>query len=131
MTTFADDLRAMGACSAAVEWVGDRTLEQAWAECERADWMLWLYRRRKPDKRICVTLAIAFAERVAHLTTAPEAKAAVDAARGWLAGTTTEAECRKAADAAAANAAAYADANAERKAQADLVRQRISVEDVR
>jgi hypothetical protein len=24
-----------------ISWVGDRTLEQAWTECERGDWMLW------------------------------------------------------------------------------------------
>lgn len=38
-------LNRLGACAAAREWVGDRTLEQAWAECERPDWMLWLLAR--------------------------------------------------------------------------------------
>lgn len=35
-------LTAMGACKDAIEWVGERDLKTAWAECERADWMLWL-----------------------------------------------------------------------------------------
>ena len=35
----------LGACAEAREWVGDRTLEQAWAECESPDWMLWLHAR--------------------------------------------------------------------------------------
>ena len=37
----------LGACGEAREWVGARTLEQAWAECERPDWMLWLHARSK------------------------------------------------------------------------------------
>ena len=38
-------LERLGACADAREWVGDRTLDQAWAECERPDWMLWLHAR--------------------------------------------------------------------------------------
>lgn len=45
MTTLRDTLRRLDACSEAVEWVGDRTLAQAWAECHRVDWMLWLVGR--------------------------------------------------------------------------------------
>ena len=40
-------LRALGACADAVEWVGDRTLAQAWSECHRADWMFWFLERSK------------------------------------------------------------------------------------
>jgi len=40
--TFRKRLIEMGACSEAVDWVGDKTLAEAWATCERADWMLWL-----------------------------------------------------------------------------------------
>ena len=40
--TFRERLFEMGACSEAVEWVGDKTLAEAWVTCERADWMLWL-----------------------------------------------------------------------------------------
>ena len=35
-------LRKLEACAEAVEWVGKRDLATAWAECERADWLLWL-----------------------------------------------------------------------------------------
>ena len=38
--TFRDELIALRACPEAVKWVGDRTREQAWAECERGDWTL-------------------------------------------------------------------------------------------
>ena len=43
--TFRERLIEMGACSEAVDWVGDKTLAEAWATCERADWMLWLVTR--------------------------------------------------------------------------------------
>jgi hypothetical protein len=42
---FHDRLKKMNACTEAVEWVGDRSLARAWAECERADWMVWLAAR--------------------------------------------------------------------------------------
>ncbi|MCK5022761.1 MAG: hypothetical protein KAS04_01175, partial [Candidatus Aenigmarchaeota archaeon] len=36
-------LRKLGACPQAVEWAKDYpTLQQAWNNCERGDWMLWL-----------------------------------------------------------------------------------------
>ena len=41
--TFREWLIDRHACEPALEWVGDRTLEQAWAECPRGDWMEWLF----------------------------------------------------------------------------------------
>ena len=38
-------LDRLGACRVAREWVGDRTLAEAWAECDRPDWLLWLHSR--------------------------------------------------------------------------------------
>jgi len=32
----------LGACSEAVEWVGDKSPAVAWKTCKRGDWMLWL-----------------------------------------------------------------------------------------
>jgi hypothetical protein len=40
--TFAELLIELGACKEAREWVGERTLRDAWAECDNASWMLWL-----------------------------------------------------------------------------------------
>jgi hypothetical protein len=40
--TFRDDLARIQACEPAIKWVGKKTLEEAWATCERADWMVWL-----------------------------------------------------------------------------------------
>ena len=39
---FQDYLKSIGACQDAVDWVGDRDPQTAWAECHRPDWMLWL-----------------------------------------------------------------------------------------
>ena len=71
--TFAEQLRKMNACTNAVEWVGTRTLEQAWKECERSDWMLWLLQKVGVDKRRCAGL---FALRVWHLVPADSQLAA-------------------------------------------------------
>jgi hypothetical protein len=40
--TFQQQLSNWGACANARKWVGDKTLEEAWEECSRADWMVWL-----------------------------------------------------------------------------------------
>jgi len=37
---FKKRLIEMGACAEAIEWVGNKTLEEAWSECEHCDWML-------------------------------------------------------------------------------------------
>jgi hypothetical protein len=42
--TFSDELAAMGACGGAVDWIASnkiRTVQAAWAKCQRADWMIW------------------------------------------------------------------------------------------
>jgi hypothetical protein len=40
---FIQDLKKLGACSEAVCWAGTQPdLPTLWANCERADWMLWL-----------------------------------------------------------------------------------------
>ena len=40
MVEFKKYLKKIDVCGEAVEWVGDRTLQQAWDEYERPDWML-------------------------------------------------------------------------------------------
>ena len=39
---FKEFLESIGACEPALEWVGDRDAETAWAECDQADWLMWL-----------------------------------------------------------------------------------------
>jgi len=64
--------------------------------------------------RAWVRVAADQARQVMHLTSAPEALAAIKAAEGWCDGTVTAEQCRTAANAAnaAANYAAYANAAA-------------------
>ncbi len=61
-----DYLISIHACSEAVEWLGDRTGAEAWALCERADWMLWLV-ARIASRQTLVRAACACARTVLHL----------------------------------------------------------------
>jgi len=61
---FRGELVGMKACSPAIEWVQGRTEEQAWAECERPDWMIWLAARRGVRLELLVEAAIRCAQRV-------------------------------------------------------------------
>ena len=141
----ASQLRAMGACPAALRWLGDRTIERAWRECHRADWMLWLLERIAPNDHRCRLAAADFAERVwHHIPDEPTKLAAawaIDAARRGDADEMAAAaytafaaaDAYASADAACAAACAAADAAeaaavyaaedaAERRAQADILR---------
>ena len=40
--SFKQQLIEMDACQDAIDWVEDRTVQQAWKDCQRGDWMLWL-----------------------------------------------------------------------------------------
>ena len=50
-------LQELEACREAIEWLGNRSLEEGWQVCPRADWMLWLVgkvaRKFTPQMRIC------------------------------------------------------------------------------
>lgn len=39
--TLHEHLISLCACMEAVSWASGRTAEQAWQECNRADWMIW------------------------------------------------------------------------------------------
>lgn len=56
-----DKLIKLGACSEAVYWVGDRDIKTAWAECERADWMIWYAGHTGVDQKLIVLAACACA----------------------------------------------------------------------
>jgi hypothetical protein len=105
-------LEKLGACSDAVTWVGNRDLKTAWAECPRADWMLWLAGRSKklPVQKIVIA-ACAFARlSLKHVQAGEDRpRLAIEAAEGWVAGTHTIEQVDAAARAArAAGAAARA-----------------------
>jgi len=45
--SFKQQLIEMNACYDAVYWVENRTIQQAWNDCPRGDWMLWLLETMK------------------------------------------------------------------------------------
>jgi hypothetical protein len=110
-------LIAMNACYESIEWVGDRTIQEAWQECERGDWMLWFYAKQHPEKIRELTLAKGHcANTVRHLMKDKRSINAVDAAIKYGNGLINDDELKIAASAAssatsatyAAYAAAYA-----------------------
>ena len=117
--TFKQQLKDMKACQEAVDWVGDRTLEAAWAECDRGDLMLWLAAKADIDRPTIVLAACDCAEQALKYLPTDEKRPeqAIKAARAWCEGRATLTDVRNAADAAyaaadaaAADYAAYAAA---------------------
>ena len=112
------DLAKLSACREAVVWLGERDLATAWAECERADFMLW-YAAKRCDRKAVVLAACACARTA--LKYIPEGeerpRLAIETAEAWTRGEATIEQVRAAADAAYAYAydaaaAAYAYASA-------------------
>lgn len=34
-------MRRLGACQESIEWVGRRSIQRAWDECQKPEWMVW------------------------------------------------------------------------------------------
>ena len=105
-------LKKLNACKESIEWVGDKTIEQAINECPRGDWMLWLFQKVCPGDLQLLTLAKGHcANIVRHLMTDERSIKAVDVAIAFGEGRATKEELSDAAAYAAAYAAdAAADA---------------------
>lgn len=106
---FTEQLKDLGACKDAVEWVNGRSLRKCWQVADRADWMLWLADELGIDRRLRVMAACACAETAQKYAddggiSANTLKVALD----WCEGRATIAEVRKAADDAAEAAEAHA-----------------------
>lgn len=116
MSELKQQLITMSACNEAVEWVGDRTLKEAWSECERGDWMIWLAGKLGIDRKLLVLAACDCAEQALKFVQDGEERPriAIETARAWCNGDATIEQVRAAADAAsvAASAADAADAAA-------------------
>jgi len=112
-------LEIIGACSQAIEWAGEMTIEEAWNTCERGDWMLWFYSKQYPENIRELTLAKGHcANTVRHLMKDERSINAVDAAISFGEGKISEDKLKCAAYAAYAvaycsyAAAAAADVDA-------------------
>ena len=67
-----EQLEKIHACNEAIEWVGDRNLEQAFAECTRADWLIWYAKRMNVSTQKLILASALCAATVRHLI--PEKK---------------------------------------------------------
>lgn len=59
--TFRQNLKCMNACSEAREWVGRKTLKEAWETCPNGDWMVWFMVNAGTDRRTVVRSLVACA----------------------------------------------------------------------
>jgi hypothetical protein len=110
MKTFKEYLKSLNACQPAVEWAGDKPIEQVVAECHRGDWLLWLAKKCGVELQPLTLAKGHCANTVRHLMTDERSLKAVDVAIAFGEGKATREELdTAAADAYAAAAdAAYA-----------------------
>ena len=106
-----EQLKKLHACDEALQWASQfETFPEAWAACERGDWMLWIAGMMRIDSRKLTLAKGLIAQTVEHLMTDERSKAAVKAAIDYGKGVIGDEEL--AAAAAAADVAADADAAA-------------------
>ena len=108
-------LEKINACCEAREWVAtQKNYKEAWQNCERGDWMLWLAKRLDVDDRKLTLAKFKCANQVRHLMKDSRSIAALDAAERYGNGEINRDELNTATAAAyaayAAAAAAYAAA---------------------
>jgi hypothetical protein len=105
-------LKKLNACNDAVFYAEGKTLEQAWNECVRGDWMLWLAQKLGvPEKGALGLAKCAVVRQVWHLM-ANRSKNAVEIKEKWCRGEATDEEMQAAVHAAEAAASADAAARA-------------------
>ena len=114
MKTFKEYLHSVDACQPAIEWAGDKPVEQIVAECHRGDWLLWLAKKCGVELQPLTLAKGHCANTVRHLMSDERSLIAVDVAIAFGEGKATREELDAAADAAttAANAAARTSAAA-------------------
>lgn len=117
---FTEYLKSIDACTTAIEWQEGKDIETVWNTCERGDWMIWLLVNSKNEvtDRELRLIAVKCARRVQHLMTDQISINALDVAERYANGEATYEELTAARD--AAWAAAW---NAEKKEQANIVRE--------
>jgi hypothetical protein len=120
--TYVDRLAEMRAGPPALTWLREQqhpTLEQAWAACERGDWMMWLAARCEPvcssapwsdERRPLVRAAVACARLAlpafeAHHPGDNRVRDCLDTTARWCEGLATAEEVMRARETAAAAAA--------------------------
>ena len=104
-------LEKLNACKDAVKWVKtQKSILQAWLNCERGDWMLWLAEKLNVDDKKLTLTKVKIVEPVRHLLKDQRSKDALQACFNYANGKITRKRLNVyAADAYAAYAAAAAD----------------------
>ena len=116
---FAQQLKRLGACSKAIEWVENKEFGEAWASCEDSYWLFWLAEKLGVNLKLFIQIACRCTRLVLHLVPKGEERPreAIEAAEGWLEGKVSVEEVQVVNDAAwAAIQAVKVDAWAARAA---------------
>ena len=102
------------ACPPSLEWLKSRTLAEAWEQCERGDWLLWLAAKAGVDRKRLVMAACACARlALVHVPAGEQRpRIAIETAEAWCRGEATIEQVKEARRNAADAAAAYAAADA-------------------
>ena len=108
MKTFKEYLKSVDACQSAIDWAGDKPIEQVVAECHRGDWLLWLAKKCGVELQPLTLVKGHCANTVRHLMTDERSLKAVDVAILFGEGRATREELDDAASAAYAAFAADA-----------------------
>ena len=118
--TFTEYLKSINACSDAIEWAANKTVEEVVATCHRGDWLLWLASKCDIGLQPLTLAKGHCANTVRHLLKDDRSIKAVDTAIAFGEGRATreELDAAYAAAYAAARAAAYAAAAASARAAA-------------
>ena len=104
------NLLKINACGEGMEWLADQTAEDAWATCQRGDWMLWVGSRCGVDLQTITLTKVKCARLVQHLMQDQRSLDALAVAEQFALGNATRKQL--AAAASAATYAAYDAANA-------------------
>jgi len=102
--TFSEYLESIDACSYAIEWAANKTVEEVVSTCHRGDWLLWLAQKCDIGLQPLTLAKGHCANTVRHLMTDERSIKAVDVAIAFGEGRASREEL----DSAAANANAYA-----------------------
>ena len=103
------DIKRFDPCDNGLEYYESKaSFEEAWHDCERGDWMLWIAAKLKIDDRTLTKAKALCANTVRRLMTDPRSTGAIDAALRYADGGISREELDKYASAAryAADAAA-------------------------
>lgn len=131
MKTLKQLLIELDACSEAIKWAGDKTIEEVVEQCHRGDWLLWLAANVDIGLKPLILAKGHCANTVRHLMKDERSIKAVDVAIAFGEGRATRkklddaAADAHAAVAAVADAAAYAAKKENQMLTADVCREYI------